>query len=458
MATATPLAYNTGSPISGTQQIGSLSVGFPTSGFTSSPQYWNGPDEDLGYVIAYPVPAGDHPTPVFDEVTSFLGFLGTKNLPNPFSDETFIYLTNISFNQSFSSATEASIWLTNNGYWNSYSSKLFIMTINIPSNGYTVEMPYNNSYTYNGTIIWGDGNTSANEYGAQNTYATAGSYTVTVNGEIGSFRCIFTVMNTVLTSIIQFGNQFSFGADIGGYFAYCTNLTSIASDIPSGITNMSEMLLNTSSFNSPIGLWDVSSVTNMRNMFTRSSFNQPIGSWDVSNVTNMGYMFNDNDAFNQDISSWDVSSVVNIDGMFNQNGVFNQDISSWDVSSVITMENMFATSVFNQPIGSWNVSGVTDMAGMFNSAVFNQDIGSWNVSSVITMDSMFYNSTAFNQDIGSWNVSGVTGMNSMFYNNTVFNQDLSNWCVTLIPSQPMNFDGGATSWVLPKPVWGTCPT
>ena len=78
MATATPLAYNTGSPISGTQQIGSLSVGFPTSGFTSSPQYWNGPDEDLGYVIAYPVPAGDHPTPVFDEVTSFLGFWEPK--------------------------------------------------------------------------------------------------------------------------------------------------------------------------------------------------------------------------------------------------------------------------------------------------------------------------------------------------------------------------------------------
>ena len=432
MAVARPFAYNIGSPIYGTQQIGSLSVGFPTSGFTSSPQYWNGPDEELGYVIAVPVSGNTQPTPV-SGVTASLAFYGTKNLTNPFSDETFIYLTNVVFNQSFSSATEASIWLTNNGYWNSYSSKLFIMTINIPSDGYTVEMPYNNSYTYNGTIIWGDGNTSANEYGAQNTYATAGSYTVTVNGEIGSFRCIFTVMNTVLTSIIQFGNQFSFGADIGGYFAYCTNLTSVASDIPSGTTNMSEMFVNTSSFNSPIGLWDVSNVTNMRTMFYNSSFNQPIGSWDVSNVTDMGTMFYSSDAFNQDISSWDVSSVTNMDGMFLQNSVFNQDISSWDVSSVTNMDNMFATSVFNQPIGSWNVSGVTNMDNMFNSA-------------------------AFNQDIGSWNVSGVTGMGSMFYNNTVFNQDLSNWCVTLIPSQPMNFDGGATSWVLPKPVWGTCPT
>jgi hypothetical protein len=29
--------------------------------------------------------------------------------------------------------------------------------------------------------------------------------------------------------------------------------------------------------------------------------------------------------------------------------------------------------------------------------------------------------------------------------------------VTLIPSTPSNFASGAISWVLPKPIWGTCP-
>jgi hypothetical protein len=47
-------------------------------------------------------------------------FLGTKVYPNPFSDSTFIGLAETYFNQSFTSATEASTWLTNNGYWNSY--------------------------------------------------------------------------------------------------------------------------------------------------------------------------------------------------------------------------------------------------------------------------------------------------------------------------------------------------
>jgi hypothetical protein len=48
-------------------------------------------------------------------------------------------------------------------------------------------------------------------------------------------------------------------------------------------------------------------------------------------------------------------------------------------------------------------------------------------------------------------------MNSMFRGAASFNQDLSRWCVTLIPSTPTWFDAGATSWTLPKPVWGTCP-
>ena len=114
-----PFAYNTGVSISGTIQVGSLAVGTPTSGFTNSPTFWSGPDEDLGYVIAYPVPVGDHPTPI-SGVTAYLGFKGTKNMTNPFNESTFVELTNISFNQSFTAASDASIWLTTNGYWNSY--------------------------------------------------------------------------------------------------------------------------------------------------------------------------------------------------------------------------------------------------------------------------------------------------------------------------------------------------
>ena len=70
MATSNPFAYNPGSPIAGTDQVGQLSIGTPTSGFTNSPQYWNGPDEDLGYVIAAPVSGNTQPTPLFSGAPS----------------------------------------------------------------------------------------------------------------------------------------------------------------------------------------------------------------------------------------------------------------------------------------------------------------------------------------------------------------------------------------------------
>jgi hypothetical protein len=66
MSTTRPFSYNTGSPISGTIQVGDLAIGYPTSGYTGM-EWWNGPDEDLGYVIAQPVSGDTQPTNVPDD-------------------------------------------------------------------------------------------------------------------------------------------------------------------------------------------------------------------------------------------------------------------------------------------------------------------------------------------------------------------------------------------------------
>jgi hypothetical protein len=120
MATSRPFAYNTGSDIAGTTQVGTLAVGTPTSGFTNSPQFWEGPDEDLGYVIAVPVSGNTQPTPV-SGVTASIGFFRT----NDFTDNSFIGLAQYVANeygtpQIFSNGNDASTWLTANGYWNSW--------------------------------------------------------------------------------------------------------------------------------------------------------------------------------------------------------------------------------------------------------------------------------------------------------------------------------------------------
>ena len=101
---------------------------------------------------------------------------------------------------------------------------------------------------------------------------------------------------------------------------------------------------------------DTSGITDMSWLFDNaSSFNQDISSWDVSNVTNMLAMFFGATSFNQDISSWDVSNVINMPGMFDFASSFNQDISKWDISNVEDMTSMFVgASSFNQPnISKW---------------------------------------------------------------------------------------------------------
>ena len=57
----------------------------------------------------------------------------------------------------------------------------------------------------------------------------------------------------------------------------------------------------------------MSSVTSMNYMFGNSSFNTDISGWDVSSVTDMYQMFYNNDDFEQDLSDWDTSSVTSCD-------------------------------------------------------------------------------------------------------------------------------------------------
>ena len=116
MPTSRPFAFNTGSTISGTTQIGSLAVGTPTSGTTGSPKWWNGPDEELGYVIAKSVSGNTQPTPI-QGVFASVGFYRTTGL----TESSFISLSQkISTNQTFATGNAAHLWLTGNGYWSSW--------------------------------------------------------------------------------------------------------------------------------------------------------------------------------------------------------------------------------------------------------------------------------------------------------------------------------------------------
>lgn len=120
MATSRPFTYNSNSLIPGTEKFGGLTVGYPTSGFESTGlQWWNGPDEDLGYVIATTMVDsngnGIQPTSI-PGVFGNVGFNRTKTWM--YSD--FVGLVNTRFNQNFVTASVAKTWLESNGKWTSF--------------------------------------------------------------------------------------------------------------------------------------------------------------------------------------------------------------------------------------------------------------------------------------------------------------------------------------------------
>ncbi|MCY2687984.1 BspA family leucine-rich repeat surface protein [Salinimicrobium sp. TH3] len=347
--------------------------------------------------------------------------------------------------------------------------------------------------TVNASIDWGDGTAKEEVTGPgphYHTYAVDGIYTVSVTGTVTAYdtynyggnyyernKLIEVVswgdvgfvdlsyafyraenllsvptssagIENVTNMRSMFGGTWYFNTDIGGWNT-------------ANVTNMSGMFAGTYSFNADIGNWSTGNVTDMSSMFGNAiPFNQNIGGWDTSNVTNMRGMFSGAQSFNQDIGNWNTESVTNMRYMFSRAYSFNQNIGQWNTANVTIMEDMFRSArVFNGDISNWDTGKVTNMKFMFNLAyAFNQNIGGWNVENVTDMSSMFGGATNFNGDISTWNTGNVLSMDSMFYDAHFFNQDLSKWCVTNVSSEPLDFDTEATNWVLPRPVWGTCPT
>lgn len=120
MSTSRPFAYNP-SPnpnISGTTQIGDIAIGVdPTLdyfGGAGGVQWWEGPDEDLGYIVAKPIPPLNQPNPLFIPAGVAFG----RSL---FTEESFILLAeSLSSGLTFATGNDASTWLTDNGYWNTW--------------------------------------------------------------------------------------------------------------------------------------------------------------------------------------------------------------------------------------------------------------------------------------------------------------------------------------------------
>ena len=116
-------AYNTGAPIFGTTQVGDIAVSDIDVEYSDNyggVQWWGGPNEANGYVIAHTDPTGGHNGE--PSTPAYLGFWRSSAL----TDQSFLDLCNsipprIGF-PPFTTTSQASTWLTANGYWTSFTS------------------------------------------------------------------------------------------------------------------------------------------------------------------------------------------------------------------------------------------------------------------------------------------------------------------------------------------------
>ncbi|WP_188752688.1 BspA family leucine-rich repeat surface protein [Parapedobacter defluvii] len=272
----------------------------------------------------------------------------------------------------------------------------FVTTWKTDAPNESITIPVNDDVSgYNYVVDWGDSNTSTGQTGdATHTYATAGTYTVSISESFPAIRLqrFGNEVSDKLMSIEQWGDiawQSMYGAFSGARYMVLN-----ATDVP-----------------------------------------------DLSDVSTLARMFDRAELVNGDLSGWNVSGITDMSGMFNGASSFNGNISGWNVGNVTDMSWMFwGASVFNQDIGAWNVGNVEDMSYMFYQApVFNQDLSGWNVSRVTTMNSMFFIALDFDQSLGSWDISNVTDMDDMLLATGLSS---ANYGATLVGWAPQNVQSG----------------
>lgn len=134
--------YNSGAPVSGASQSGNLAISNDSRG-GGSVQWYNGPNEDLGYVIGYPDTTGTRKVRGVT-VGNAVGFMRTSVK----TDAEFLSIANVLTNQGFVTASVAANWLNTNGYYTSYSVSSDLGTLANPA--VSAQAIYNSGQTTDG--------------------------------------------------------------------------------------------------------------------------------------------------------------------------------------------------------------------------------------------------------------------------------------------------------------------
>ncbi|MCE6959378.1 DUF285 domain-containing protein [Cereibacter sphaeroides] len=386
------------------------------------------------------------------------------------------------------------------------------------------------------TVWWGDG-THQEVTGdgiVTHTYSSPGARTVTITGSASGFSASVRNSETALTAVEDFGTLGL--TSLANAFRNADNLASVA-PVPASVLDLTGAFGGVDRPSGMAGLpgWNVSRVTDMTDMLAGSgTFNSDLSGWCVSHLKRpngfstpnllvaepywkvpcdgyqdrvpMELVFSGTSAsFRLDgfdaIISWgdgtkeyvsdrgtsilshtwatagekrvtirgvahridtpssnlvEIASFGNLgisDFSDSFTGVTNLRRVAPLPAAVADIHGMFAgTAGAMDGIGSWDVSRISDFSGLFMNGTTNADFSGWNLRSATDMADMFLNNQGSFTGLGTWDVSHVTSFSSMFMYDANFRGDLSRWNVAAGADFSGMFDG-ATSFASDLSRW-----
>ena len=338
-------------------------------------------------------------------------------------------------------------------------------------------------------VDWGDGiEESFSGDTLSHTYAVAGTYDVTILGNIGAWAFGNAGDKLKITNVIDWGD-FVLRADA---FWGCTNLNTTATDAPTLVSNIDRAFSGCTSLTTlDVSRWSTANVVLMRGTFQDCGALTAldVSNWNVSNVTRRDRMFQscsgltalDVSSWNTGsilrtqsmfegcasldtlaVANWDVSNVTGIDVMFfSCTNIEHLDLSLWDVSNVTNMYRFAGqcSSLISISWAGWDVSSVTDFSEALNgnTNLVTADVSTWNTSSAVIMDNMFRSCTSLTAlDVSNWDVSNVTGMDRMFRScSSLTALDVSGWNTANVVSMRGTFKSCGALTALDVSSWNT---
>ena len=168
-------------------------------------------------------------------------------------------------------------------------------------------------------------------------------------------------------------------------FNGCSTLTSVPSYLPVTVTTLESAFLTATSFTSGIVNWLPSGATGVTNLNSVVSdctnFNENLSNWDTSGVNNMNRLFKSTGSFNNGgdagIGSWDVSQVTDMRQMFFFATLFDQNLRKWNTSSTTATSAFGGSNGYSDMFTSATAmlstyNGVTGFGATPTAAFFNQ--------------------------------------------------------------------------------------